>query len=245
MISTANGSLEIQLNGKKLRINDSPPTTTLLEYLRQHGYVGTKEGCGDGDCGACTVVVVGQGADGKAHYQAMNSCLIPLGSLAGREVITVEGIAKMNTTLESLASQFVANQVLQGSALVGRQVMAEGNSLTLTSSGAAGGFELEAGASQVNVQVFDVSGVLVEEIELGNLDAGFHRFVWDGLSTQGVPQAQGQYSFRIQAQAGDNSVNATAYALGTVLSVALEQDGMDLEVSGLGMRGMDQVKQIF
>ena len=161
------------------------------------------------------------------------------------QMSTVEGIAKMNTTLESLASQFVANQVLQGSALVGRQVMAEGSSLTLTSSGAAGGFELEAGASQVNVQVFDVSGVLVEEIELGNLDAGFHRFVWDGLSTQGVPQAQGQYSFRIQAQAGDNSVNATAYALGSVLSVALEQDGMDLEVSGLGMRGMDQVKQIF
>ncbi|MFM7575214.1 MAG: FAD binding domain-containing protein, partial [Snowella sp.] len=106
MISTANGSLEIQLNGKKLRINDSPPTTTLLEYLRQHGYVGTKEGCGDGDCGACTVVVVGQGADGKAHYQAMNSCLIPLGSLAGREVITVEGIA--NGKLHPVQSAMIA-----------------------------------------------------------------------------------------------------------------------------------------
>ncbi|PZV26611.1 MAG: xanthine dehydrogenase small subunit [Snowella sp.] len=106
MISTANGSLEIQLNGKKLRINDSPPTTTLLEYLRQHGYVGTKEGCGDGDCGACTVVVVGQGADGKAHYQAMNSCLIPLGSLADREVITVEGIA--NGKLHPVQSAMIA-----------------------------------------------------------------------------------------------------------------------------------------
>jgi xanthine dehydrogenase small subunit len=106
MLSTASSSLEIQLNGKKLRINDSPPTTTLLEYLRQHGYVGTKEGCGDGDCGACTVVVVGQGADGKAHYQAMNSCLIPLGSLADREVITVEGIA--NGQLHPVQSAMVA-----------------------------------------------------------------------------------------------------------------------------------------
>lgn len=106
MISTANGSLEFQLNGKNLRINDSPPTMTLLEYLRQHGYVGTKEGCGDGDCGACTVVVVGQGADGKAHYQAMNSCLIPLGSLAGREVITVEGIA--NGQLHPVQSAMIA-----------------------------------------------------------------------------------------------------------------------------------------
>jgi xanthine dehydrogenase small subunit len=106
MISTANDSLEIQLNGKKLWINDSPPTTTLLEYLRQHGYVGTKEGCGDGDCGACTVVVVGEGADGKAYYQAMNSCLIPLGSLAGREVITVEGIA--NGKLHPVQSAMIA-----------------------------------------------------------------------------------------------------------------------------------------
>lgn len=76
-----------------MRVNHCPPTMTLLEYLRQQGYVGTKEGCGDGDCGACTVVVIGQGADGKPHYQAMNSCLIPLGAIAGREVITVEGIA--------------------------------------------------------------------------------------------------------------------------------------------------------
>ena len=106
MLSTASSSLEIQLNGKKLRINDSPPTTTLLEYLRQHGYVGTKEGCGDGDCGACTVVVVGEGVDGKAHYQAMNSCLIPLGSLADREVITVEGIA--NGQLHPVQSAMVA-----------------------------------------------------------------------------------------------------------------------------------------
>ena len=66
---------------------------TLLEYLRQSGRVGTKEGCGDGDCGACTVAVIGAGADGKVHYQAVNSCLIPLGAVLGREVITVEGIS--------------------------------------------------------------------------------------------------------------------------------------------------------
>lgn len=161
------------------------------------------------------------------------------------QMSTVEGITRMNTTLESLASQFRANQVLQGSALVGRQVMAEGSGLTLTSSGAAGGFELEASASQVNVQVLDAAGAQVDLIELGRQDAGFHRFVWDGLSTQGAPQAQGQYSFRIQAQAGDNAVAAKSYALGSVLSVALEQDGMDLEISGLGMRAMDQLKQIF
>ncbi len=81
---------EVFINGERITI--TKPTMTLLEYLRDSRYTGTKEGCADGDCGACTVAVVGQDANGKAHYQAMNSCIMPLGSLAGREVITVEGI---------------------------------------------------------------------------------------------------------------------------------------------------------
>ncbi|MEO1352012.1 MAG: xanthine dehydrogenase small subunit [Cyanobacteria bacterium J06635_15] len=85
--------LTLTINGEQTRLENISPTLTLLEYLRQSGRVGTKEGCGDGDCGACTVVVVGDRADGGLHYQAMNSCLIPLGSVAGRQIITVEGVA--------------------------------------------------------------------------------------------------------------------------------------------------------
>lgn len=85
--------LTFTLNGETVRLKEVAPTMTLLQYLHQSGRTGTKEGCGDGDCGACTVVVIGKGADGKPHYQAMNSCLIPLGSVSDREIITVEGIA--------------------------------------------------------------------------------------------------------------------------------------------------------
>lgn len=66
---------------------------TLLEYLRKSGRVGTKEGCGDGDCGACTVAMIGESADGKNCFQAVNSCLIPLGAAAEKEIVTVEGIS--------------------------------------------------------------------------------------------------------------------------------------------------------
>lgn len=66
---------------------------TLLEYLRRSGRVGTKEGCGDGDCGACTVAMIGRGANGKTCFQAVNSCLIPLGAAAGKEIVTIEGIS--------------------------------------------------------------------------------------------------------------------------------------------------------
>lgn len=88
-----NMPLTLTINGEQTRLENISPTLTLLEYLRQSGRVGTKEGCADGDCGACTVVVVGDRADGGLHYQAMNSCLIPLGSVAGRQIITVEGVA--------------------------------------------------------------------------------------------------------------------------------------------------------
>ncbi len=82
---------EVVINGQSVSI--TKPTLTLLEYLRESRRTGTKEGCADGDCGACTVAVIGEDAEGKPHYQAMNSCIVPLGSLAGREVITVEGIS--------------------------------------------------------------------------------------------------------------------------------------------------------
>jgi len=97
--------LTLVINGETVQLKDVSPTQTLLEYLRLSGRVGTKEGCGDGDCGACTVALVGKGADGKAHYQAVNSCLIPLGAVAGREVITVEAIAngKLHPVQQAMA----------------------------------------------------------------------------------------------------------------------------------------------
>jgi xanthine dehydrogenase small subunit len=85
--------LVLTINGETVRLRNVSPAMTLLQYLQQSGRTGTKEGCGDGDCGACTVAIVGRGADGKLHYEAMNSCLIPLGSLGGREIVTVEGLA--------------------------------------------------------------------------------------------------------------------------------------------------------
>lgn len=81
------------VNNKTLFLKDTSPNSTLLEYLRQSGFVGTKEGCGDGDCGACTVAIIAKNQEGKPYYQAINSCIVPLGSVIGREIITVEGIA--------------------------------------------------------------------------------------------------------------------------------------------------------
>ncbi len=80
------------LDGKVMNVDDVVPTTTLLEYLRENrGLTGTKEGCAEGDCGACTVVV-GEAADGNVRYRAINSCIRFLPTLDGREIVTVENL---------------------------------------------------------------------------------------------------------------------------------------------------------
>src|SRR3954452_1058438 len=87
------GAIEFRLNGKAIRVDSVSPNLTLLEWLRTSGFTGSKEGCAEGDCGACSVAIVDRDARGKRCYRAINSCLVPLPLMAGREVISVEGVA--------------------------------------------------------------------------------------------------------------------------------------------------------
>jgi len=80
------------LNGKPVDVTDRDPHTTLLQYVRSLGLVGTKEGCAEGECGACAVALLGTGPDGRPRYEAVNSCLLLLPMVAGRAVWTVEAV---------------------------------------------------------------------------------------------------------------------------------------------------------
>ena len=161
------------------------------------------------------------------------------------QMSTVEGINKMNSTLDGLVSQFKSNQVMQGAALVGRQVLAEGDLLTLGESGAAGAVNLDAAADSVKVRVLDAGGKVVQTLDLGAQEDGLVRFVWDGANASGEAQAAGDYTFKVEASAEGKAVTNATYALGSVLSVSLNDSDMDVEVSGLGERGLDQIRQIF
>src|ERR1043166_26973 len=85
-------ALEFRLNGEVLRVTDCSPNLTLLEFLRGRGLTGSKEGCAEGDCGACSVAIIDRDAAGQPCYRAINSCLVPLCLLAGREIVSVEGV---------------------------------------------------------------------------------------------------------------------------------------------------------
>ena len=83
------------LNGSPVTVPQTSPTTTLLDWLRDtRGLTGTKEGCNEGDCGACTVMVTDP--DGS---RALNACILFLPQLEGKHVTTVEGLAAPDGTL--------------------------------------------------------------------------------------------------------------------------------------------------
>ena len=86
-------SLSFTLNGQATQAGDIPAQLTLLDYIRSRGFTGAKEGCAEGECGACAVLLVRESAYGTI-YQPVNSCLIPLPSVAGQEVFTVESLAE-------------------------------------------------------------------------------------------------------------------------------------------------------
>ena len=90
-------TLSFTLNGKKRRVS-VPPMKRLLDVLREDcGLTGTKEGCGEGECGACTVLI-----DGRT----VNSCLVPAVQAHGAKLVTVEGLGS-GTRLSALQEAFV------------------------------------------------------------------------------------------------------------------------------------------
>lgn len=98
-----NIQLTLKVNGKTRQVSILPETT-LLELLREHLFLtGTKEGCGEGDCGACVVLV-----DGRP----VNSCLMLAADAAGRSVVTIEGLSE-GKELDPLQTGFIKKGAIQ------------------------------------------------------------------------------------------------------------------------------------
>ena len=96
--------MKFTLNGKSRNVA-APPMKRLLDVLRQEcGLTGTKEGCGEGECGACTVLVDGQ---------PVNSCLVPFGQVQGAEVTTIEGLSDGEDALHPVQAAFVEHDAFQ------------------------------------------------------------------------------------------------------------------------------------
>jgi len=104
-------AISFTLNGELREESSVSPTMTALDFLRENACLtGTKEGCAEGDCGACTIALVRNGSD---RLEAVNSCLLAVGQLDGAEVVTVEGLAEKDGELEAVQQAIVTQDGTQ------------------------------------------------------------------------------------------------------------------------------------
>jgi flagellar basal-body rod modification protein FlgD len=156
------------------------------------------------------------------------------------QLSTVTGIEKLNATLQAQTQA----QSFQSVSMIGRTVLATGDTLALKNGVAAGGFELAKPADAVKVSVLDSSGNVVRELDAGASDSGVSVFSWDGKKTDGTVAADGDYTFAVKATAKGEKVAASSLAVGSVSSVLMDATGTKLSVSGLGLVGLSDIRQV-
>lgn len=155
---------------------------------------------------------------------------------------TASGVQTLNSTLG-------AGSGVQAANLVGKNVAVSGNALLLSNGTAQGAFNLSAAASDVKVTITNVSGSVVNVVDLGAMGAGNQNFSWNGQSLTGAAQASGTYSYAISATSASsaNTVTATPYAVVPVTSVVMGgTNGPTLDLGGgLAPVALSSVQQVF
>lgn len=133
------------------------------------------------------------------------------------QINTVTGIEQVNQNILGLASQMSAMQNITGTQMIGRDVLVEGNALTLDSAGKArGSFTLSGSADTVKVEVLSAGGQLLDTQSLGPVTAGQHDF---GFSSPSLPEGS---RFRISASQSGAAVAATELSVSSVVSVSTD-----------------------
>jgi flagellar basal-body rod modification protein FlgD len=161
------------------------------------------------------------------------------------QISTVDGIERLNATLQKLVSSSVDAEAMQAVGLVGHQVMVAGSGLQLTDSGAVGGVDLGSAADSVTLTIKDSNGLVVKTLNLGSLDAGINNFTWDGMADSGAQAVSGAYSLSVVAKRGSDNVDASLLQLAGVVSVNRSSQGATLDLGQLGLARMSDIKQIF
>ncbi len=157
------------------------------------------------------------------------------------QISTVSSIEKTNASLAGLAAQLAAMQTLQAGALVGRDVLVEGNRLAIENGKASGAVDLDLPADKVVVDILSAGGQVLESFNLGPLSAGRSPFAWDATTHT---NAEG-LSYRVTATKGTAVVTNRTMVQDTVASVGSDGGVMQVQLRNLGNVGYDSVKSIF
>jgi flagellar basal-body rod modification protein FlgD len=147
------------------------------------------------------------------------------------QISTVTGIDKLNTTVQSLSSQFVQMQALQSASLVGSDVIVPGKQIAMTTDGTGqGAFALTSAADNVKVEVLSAAGIVVDTMNLGAQGSGMNSFTWKpptGVETAGT-------TFRLTATSGATKLDTTALMRDKVVAINTSGDTLMLELQKSG-----------
>jgi flagellar basal-body rod modification protein FlgD len=163
----------------------------------------------------------------------------------------VSGLSDMNKQISSLTDSLRGNQVLDGAGLIGRTVIAPGNTIYLPEAvegevrGQQGLIQVPAGASSVQLIVKDGSGALIKTQALDN-SRGAHGFAWDGTTDSGAAAEAGAYRIEVIARVGNENVQLRTSVAANVSSVALDPatGGLTLDTDSLGELAIDDVERV-
>ena len=154
------------------------------------------------------------------------------------QINTVNGIEKLNRTVEGLSGHFAQLQTLQGAALVGRDVVVPGNLLDINDGVGQGGYELAGPADAVKVELLAPSGQVVETLNLGAQGSGLHSFDW----IAGSATNDSALRFRVTATTGGVNSTPTALMRDKVDAVTTTGTGFKLELEHAGSVGYSTVR---
>ena len=153
-----------------------------------------------------------------------------LGQLA--QMSEVSSLQSMQTSLSGLATSLQSSQMLNGAALLGKQVIAPGTTATLASGGTiAGAVNAPVGASSLTVTVTSAGGALIKSFNVSPQASGLTNFTWDGTTNNGTAAPAGTYSFAVSAAINGATQAVSPMVASTVNSVTLDPTTQSLDVN--------------
>jgi flagellar basal-body rod modification protein FlgD len=135
------------------------------------------------------------------------------------QISTVEGVNKLNGSMNSLLTQMQSSQAYQASSLVGKSVLVPGTALNLSKGQANFGVQLDAPASSLKVNVLNGAGQSVDVITLGPQPAGTVPLAWDGKDINGNQLPDGPYQFQLAASIAGKNVNPPGLTVANVTGI--------------------------
>jgi len=142
------------------------------------------------------------------------------------QISTVSGIQQLNTSINSLATQFSSMQVMQSSSLIGHSTLSNGNNLYINNGTGQGAINLSSAADSVTVQVTSPGGQVLDNVQLGAMSAGQHTFSWNAANYTG----SGTPTFSVTATQGGKNVPTTSLQMDTIVGLSNSATGMTLQM---------------